>query len=208
MSDVNRKKQLFNAVQGYIKIFLAVFLIIQLSISATAATAEEMEAPIDIQIPLFLKILPYDRNLEKRVGDEIVIGILYQEKFRTSLNVKNQIEDYLKNSGNKKIEDIPFRCVSINLRSLSEVKTTLAREEVDIVYITPLRAIAVETLVSVCRSMGITSLTGVPAYCELGIAISIGSKGESPLIIINLTGARSEGADFSSRLLKLAKVIK
>jgi hypothetical protein len=204
MSNVNRKKQLFKAVHRYIKILLAVLLIIQL---AGTASAVEMEVPIDIQIPLFLKILPFDRNLKKRVGDEIVLGIVYLEKFRKSLNVKIQLENFLEKSRENEIDDVPFRYVLINLSSLAEFKAILAREKIDIVYITPLRAIAVETLVSDCRSMGITSLTGVPAYCELGIAISIGSKGGSPLIIINLSGARSEGADFSSRLLKLARVI-
>lgn len=204
MIDPDRKKQLFKAVHRYIKILLAALLIIQ---PAGTASAEEMEVPIDIQIPLFLKILPYDRNLKKRVGDEIVLGIVFQEKFRKSLNVKTQLENFLEKSNEKKIDDVPFRYVLINLSRLSEFKPILAREKVDIVYITPLRAIAVETLVSHCRSMGITSLTGVPAYCELGIAVSIGSKGGTPLIIINLPGARSEGADFSSRLLKLAKVI-
>lgn len=204
MIDVDRKKQLFKAVHKYIKILLAALLIIQL---AGTASAVEMEVPIEIQIPLFLKILPFDRNLKNRVGDEIVLGIVYQEKFRKSLNVKTQLENFLEKSKENKIDDVPFRYVLINLSRLSEFKAILAREKVDIVYITPLRAIAVETLVSHCRSMGITSLTGVPAYCELGIAISIGTKGESPIIIINLPGARSEGADFSSRLLKLARVI-
>jgi hypothetical protein len=202
--DVNRKKQWFKPVQRYIKILLAVLLIIQ---SAGTASAGEMEVPVEIQFPLFLKILPFDRNFKTRVGDEIVLGIVYQEKFRTSLNVKTQLENFLEKSKEKKIDDVPFRYVLINLSRLSEFKAMLAREKVDIVYIAPLRAIAVETLVSDCRSMGITSLTGVPVYCEMGIAVSIGSKGGSPLIIINLPGARSEGADFSSRLLKLARVI-
>ncbi len=202
---MNRKKQLFTAWPGYIKISLAVLLIIQFA--GRAIAVEEMEVPVDIQIPLFMKILTYDRNLKKRVGDEIVMGVVYQEKFRKSLNVKTQLEKYLANSKEDKIDDVPFRYVLINLSSLSMFKAILAREKVDIVYIAPLRAAAVEALAADCRALGITSLTGVPAYCELGIAISIGSKGESPQIIINLPGAQSEGADFSSQLLKLAKVI-
>ncbi len=205
MSNVNRKNQWFTAWPGYIKILPAILLIIQFAGSAIAA--EEMEVPVDIQIPLFLKILTYDRNLKERVGDEIVLGIVYQEKFRKSLNVKTQLEKYLENSKEKQIDDVPFRYVLIDLSSLSMFKAILAKEKVDIVYIAPVRAVAVEALAADCRALGITSLTGVPAYCESGIAISISSKGESPKIIINLTGARSEGADFRSQLLKLAKII-
>lgn len=205
MNNTNRKNWLFKALPGYMQILLVVLLISQLA--GTAAAAEEMEVPVEIQFPLFLKILPFDRNFKKRVGDEIVIGIVYQEKFRKSLNIKTQLENFLGKSKENKIDDLPFRYVLINLGSLSEFKAILVKEKVDIVYITPLRAVAVDTLVSYSRSLGITSLTGVPAYCELGIAISIGTKGESPIIIINLPCARSEGADFSSRLLKLARVI-
>ena len=205
MSNAKRKNQWFTAWPGYIKILLAVLVIIQFP--GRAIAAEEMEVPVDIQIPLFMKILTYDRNLKKRVGDEIVMGVVYQEKFRKSLNVKTQLEKYLANKKEDKIDDVPFRYVLIDLSSLSMFKATLAKEKVDIVYIAPLRAVAVEALAADCRALGITSLTGVPAYCELGIAISIGTKGKSPQIIINLPGAQSEGADFSSQLLKLAKVI-
>jgi len=205
MSNAKRKNQWFTAWPGYIKILLAVLLIIQFA--GRAIAVEEMEVPVEIQIPLFLKILTYDRNLKERVGDEIVLGIVYQEKFRKSLNVKTQLEKYLENSKERQIDDVPFRYVLINLSSLSMFKAILEKEKVDIVYIAPLRAVAVDALAADCRALGITSLTGVPAYCESGIAISISSKGESPKIIINLTGAQSEGADFSSQLLKLAKII-
>lgn len=188
----------------YIEIPLFIFLI-QLTF---IVYSQEMEVPIDVQFPLFMKILTFDRNLKERVGDEIVLGIVYQDKFRKSLNIKDRFENYLKKSSNNKILDIPLRHVSINLGSLSKLRENLAEEKVDILYITPLRAVSVESLVSICRSAGVTSITGVPAYCESGIAVSIGSKGDSPFIIINLPGALAEGIDFSSRLLKLAKVIK
>jgi len=38
--------------------------------------------------------------------------------------------------------------------------------------------------------------------------VGVGLKGESPEIIINLPAAREEGSDFSSSLLKLARVIE
>ena len=172
-----------------------------------ALSAQEMEIPVDAQVPLFLKILTFDRNLKNRVGDEIVLGVVYQEKFRTSLNVKDQVEQYLKGLPETRIDEVPLRWVCIPLGSPKDLKTTLEKEKVDIVYISPLRAVDVESLAAITRSLGIASMTGVPEYCRMGIAISIGSKGGSPLININLPAAQAEGIDFSSRLLKLAKVI-
>jgi hypothetical protein len=48
----------------------------------------------------------------------------------------------------------------------------------------------------------------VPDYVGAGCAVGIGTEGEKPLIIINLPAAKAEGADFSSQLLQLAKVIE
>ncbi|MCI0471512.1 MAG: hypothetical protein L0Y73_07640, partial [Candidatus Aminicenantes bacterium] len=159
-----------------------------------------METPIDVHFPLLFKILTYDRNLVKRVGEEIVFGILYQEKFRKSFNVKINVDNFLRHwsNTNSRIENIPCRFVYINLSSPDDLKTRLAREKVDVVYVAPLRAFPLDSLVTICRGAGITSFTGVPEYCEAGISLGIGSRGESPLIIINLAGSQQEGADFSS----------
>jgi len=172
-----------------------------------APSPEEMETPVEVQVPLFLKILTFDRNLKKRVGDEIVLGIVYQEKFRTSFNVKDQVEQYLKGMPENTIDEIPFRWICIPLVSPADLQTIMKKEQVDIVYICPLRAVDVEALAAVSRSLGTTSMTGVPDYCPLGITITISAKGGTPLININLTAAQAEGIDFGSRLLKLAKVI-
>lgn len=193
------------------KIFLIVFLVVSLNDLplAAAAAAQDMETPVDVQFPLLFKILTYDRNLVKRVGEEIVFGIIYQEKFRKSFNVKIGVDNFLRNWSNtdSRIENIPCRFVFLNLSSPAELRTWLAREKVDVIYVTPLRAFPLDSLAAICRSAGITSFTGVPEYCEAGISLSIGSRGESPLIIVNLEGSQQEGADFSSKLLKLAKVI-
>ena len=184
-------------------------IIIQLT-GVVLLSAQEMDVPVEIQVPLFMKVLTFDRNLEERVGDEIVIAIVYQEKFRKSLNIMLQLENYLNNWEIKRVAGIPFRYISIVLDSYSlpEFKAALEKEHVDVIYITPLRAVTVESLVAVSRPLGITSLSGVSAYCREGIAVSISTKGGSPVIVINRSVAISEGADFSSRLLKLAEIIK
>jgi hypothetical protein len=167
----------------------------------------QIETPVEIHIPIFLKVLTFDRNLKNRAGDEIVLGILYQEKYRESLNIKNQVEAYLVKSGTNIVEGIPFRWVSINAQDVQGLKAALEKEKVDVLYIGPLRAISIPGIAAVSRSIKAISMTPVPAYCDSGISVGIDTRGESPLIIINLHAAQEEGVDFSSRLLKLAKII-
>ena len=48
---------------------------------------------------------------------------------------------------------------------------------------------------------------GVPVFVEDGLAVGIAMKGNRPLVVINLTASKAEGADFSSQLLHIAKII-
>ena len=184
-------------------------LVIILTILYTAVPwAQDMPVPVKLQFSLLLKILTFDRNLKERVGDEITIGIIYQKRFRRSLKVKEELVTVMNESSIKKIEGIPFRCVSIDISRETDLAKAVSKNEIDILYITPLRALGIEAITSISRVEKIVTLTGVPGYVTSGLAVGIGIKSEKPLIIINLTAAKAEGADFSSQLLKLARVIK
>ncbi len=83
----------------------------------------------------------------------------------------------------------------------------MSNHDIDILYITPLRATGIKEIIRACGAGKILTLTGVPEYVTDGVAIGIGIKGEKPRILINITSAKNEGSDFSSQLLKLAMVI-
>ena len=168
--------------------------------------AQETAVPVEVQFPLFLKILTFDRNLKARVGDEIVIGIVHQSRFRTSLNVKDDFVDVMNRSPIKKVKDIPVRQVPIDIDK-SNLGKAISKNKVDILYITPVRALGMEKIAGVSRARKVITLTGIPDYIKSGLAVGIGVKGGKPWIIINLPAAKAEGANFSSRLLILAKVI-
>jgi len=206
MRAIKRIKPVGRALNRGMKTLLFSIFIICL---AGPAAAQVIETPVDVHIPIFLKVLSFDRNLKKRVGNgnEIVLAIVFQEKFRKSLNVKNQAEKFLEQLTGNKIADIPLRTVPLALDDLAGLKTALLKEKVVVMYITPLRAVDITDLVIICRSFHITSLTGVPGYCSAGVAVSVGSKGGNPAIIINRDAAETEGADFSSQLLKLVTII-
>jgi hypothetical protein len=169
--------------------------------------AQEMAAPIPLQLALFFKILPFDRNLKSRVGDEIVMGIVYQKKSRTSLNSKEEMVKVMNNFSVKEVEDIPIRQVLIDIDDV-DLASAISNNKIDVLYITPLSAVGIKEITEISRANKITTLTGVPVYVESGLAVGIGTKDEKPQIIINLPAAKAEGADFSSQLLKLVKVIK
>jgi hypothetical protein len=170
--------------------------------------AQEISVPVDLQFRLFLKILDFDRNLKTRVGDEIVFGIVYQKTFVESVDTKNELVKAIEQSALKKIDNIPIRYILIELKNENSFVDAVSEEKVDILYITPLRGFDIRILAHVCKAKKIMSLTGVPSYVSLGISIGFNLKGQKTEIIINLRSAKAEGADFSSKLLHLTRVIE
>ncbi len=164
--------------------------------------------PVDIQYSIFLKILSFDRNLTKNAdNNEIVIGIIYQSLFRGSLNVKNQFEKAFEKSDVKNISGLPIRIKPIDIQNTS-LEDTVSIEKINIFYITPLRAVDISTITSYSKANKIMSLTGVPEYCTDGVAVGIGLKSGSPQILINLEASKQESVNFSSQLLRFARIIK
>jgi hypothetical protein len=170
--------------------------------------AQEIEVPINVQYVLLHKILAFDRNLKERAGKELVIGIIYQSNFRNSLNFKDELVEVIAKSQPGKLVDIPDRYVTIEWTANLNLSEFGAKNEIDIFYVAPLRAVEIKTITAVSRSRKILTFTGVPVYVDAGLAAGVGIKGDSPRIIINLPAARAEGVEFDAQLLKLAKVIE
>ncbi len=181
-------------------IILSIFLITPELIS------QKMEVPVEIQVPIFFKILTFDRNLEKRSGKKLTIGIVHQSGYKEFLNAKNKFIETLNKTSIKKLKDIPVSLVPIDVDN-SDLEDFVSKNEVSALYIAPLRAYNTEDIIKVIQNKKIVTMTGVIEQINSGVSIGIGSKGDKPLIIINLRSAKLEGVDFSSQLLKLAKII-
>lgn len=185
-------------------IFTKLFLVV---IFSGIAFTQEMSVPVDIQIPLFKKILTFDRNLKIRSSNGLVIGVLFQKDFKSSSDVKNEFISEATISPDSLNHSL-IQFFPLQYADESELTNNLSKQNIDILYITPMRAVDLKMVSRLCQTQKILSITGVPKYVENGISVGLDIKAEKPQIIINLQSAKSEGADFSSKLLNLAKVIE
>lgn len=71
----------------------------------------------------------------------------------------------------------------------------------------PLRAVNMATITARTRKSSVITLTGVPSFVDEGLAVGIDLQGEKPRLLVNRKAAGAEGAKFSSRLLKLARIV-
>jgi hypothetical protein len=190
---------------------IAAFLICSMVLffcASNPARGQEMEIPARDQFPFFLKILSFERNLKCHGGKEMAMGILYDAGFDRSLRAKREMEQAVQRAQVKRSRDPSVHCVPIEVTRETDLGRALARAGVRILYIAPVPASCMKEVTKVSRSQQVLTLTGVPEYAESGVSVAISKKGPRPSIIINLVAARAEGADFDSRLLKLAKIVR
>ncbi len=168
------------------------------------AVGQEMSLPVPTQVSFLTRMLAFDRNLD-RMGEGIVVGVLYQPRFRASLNAKNAV--LAAGHEHPWIVDLPVQYVPLEITDSAQLHRELVRHGVDVVYVAPLRAVAVEDVVAVCRALRLLSFTGVPEYVRRGLVMGVGSRGVRPVMLVNLGSARASGAELSSELLKLARIV-
>lgn len=163
------------------------------------AAAQDVPVPVEVQVPLLLKILTFNRALAE-VADPLVVAIVFQGRNRASAAIGEDVRGQLAAAAR------PIRIVVIDLDEIRDLRAALNRDSVRVVYVAPLQAVSVSTVTAATRGERVVSVTGVPRYVEQGLAVGIDLTGTRPEIVINLAASRAEGADFSAQLLKLARL--
>lgn len=187
-------------LKKFLQIFIFGFIL------SVTVMAQQIAVPVNIQFKIFLKILSFNRAFNLSDG-KLNILIIFQNNFRTSLNVKNNILDYFENEKIKNFENVPIVINTLSLNNESDLDNYLNKNKCQLIYISPIRSIDIELLTDISRKKKILTFTGVPDYVREGISVGIDIKGEKPDILINLKASKLEGADFSSQLLKISTII-
>jgi hypothetical protein len=157
-------------------------------------------------VNFFTRILSFDLRLEERANAQIVVGVLFQDRYRASFRVKDQLmevarEEPLTAGG------IPIRFIPVELRGPGTFAEDIKAAGVNHVYLTPLRAVDVVGITSSATAEGILTLTAVPEFMDEGVAVGLGTRVGRPEILINREVAEEAGARFSPELLNLARIV-
>jgi hypothetical protein len=187
---------------------LRIGLEIALLTLAGTAFAQQMPVPVDVQVPVLLKVLTFDRRIADAKGENLVVGVLYQSGYRLSSTVKDRFIDALSGAGSSGPANRPLRVVAIDADRKESLGEAFTRLGVRVLYVTPLRAFDLPSLVAATRHTRTLTLTGVPDYVEAGLSIGLDLRQDRPRILVNLEASLAEGADLAAPLLDLATVVR
>ncbi len=164
-----------------------------------------MPVPVDSQWLALSRALTFERGLvaSKR---PVVIGVVYQSRQRQSERAMEQFRQAVET--NPSTGGLRFELVIIDIGDGGRIQQQLASVTCDALYVTPLRAVGIDAISKVSRSLGCMTLSGVPEYVETGLAIGVDMRGDRLQLLVNLTAARHEGAELTAGLLSLARIIE
>lgn len=163
--------------------------------------------PIDVQIELLPKILSLNKSFDLDNPDtKINIGILYSSLLRNSTEVKNEIFDNAPNN-EIMIKKTKAILIPIDIAKFANIESHLIKNNITVLYFTPLRGYDVSQISKICKEEKIISFTSVSEYTkDEDVSVGFQLDGKKLKIIINLESAKSEGANFSSHLLKISNI--
>lgn len=186
----------------------AIGLVFALLSLAGRAFAQQMPVPVDVQVPVLLKVLAFDRRIADARGEKLVVGVLYQSGFRLSSTVKDRVMDALSRAGSSGPANRPLNVVAVDADGKENLEKALTSLGVKVLYVTPLRAFDLPSLVAATRRSRTLTMTGVPEYVEAGLSVGLDLRQDRPRILVNLRAARAEGADLAAPLLVLATAVE
>jgi hypothetical protein len=180
-----------------------------LLLAAVPGSAQTMPMPVDIQLPLFLKILTYDRSFVYKARSAITIGVVYLPGDPESVKAKDEMVANLQRLAATTIKNLPIKYVVLEFRDVASLDKAVKAGKVNVFYVAPGLGDQLPHLLKMARSYAITTATGVPEFVQRGISVGIGIKADKkPDILINLPSSRSEGSEFDASLLRIATVVK
>jgi len=174
---------------------------------ATASSAyAEVVVPFDVQVPLLLKALTYDRNLKTRAGDQARIAVIVPPKGR---NVTGELQASLDKLPGRTVNGLAVVFKEILATDDAALEEGLRVGQWAAVFVLPGFSHAdLAKVRRVCESRRVLPVAASIDDLEQGLAFAIGVDGNRPQLVVNLPASKACGSDFDLALLQLSKVLR
>lgn len=173
-----------------------------------SAHAEDMDLALDLQLPILLKVLTYDQNVEQRSPGGLTLVVVFSSKSAASMKVKDSFMPTVARLRLSAIDEKPVAWTFVDASQPGELAKMLRSERFAALYLTPGTSDFIPEVTRACQESQVTTLSGVSAYAEKGVSVAVAQDNGKPRIVVNLPSAKAEGSNFASSLLGLARVIR
>lgn len=174
--------------------------------AASDAVAENAPVPINLQVPILFKILSLDKNLTRRAGDQITVGVIFDSRDKQSGRERTEFKEAV--GDGKKLAGKDLMVREFDLATGGSLSDFAGKNSVSILYATIGTEKAADEIVKVARDQKITTSTSNLSLVEKGLSVSFEVDENKPRIVINHEASKEEGCSFSAQVLKVARIVK
>lgn len=162
--------------------------------------------PLKLQAQLLAKVSAYDRNMKKRAGDRVRVIVAQKEGSTGSRRVAKRFLSALESID--EIAGLPHESSRASFSSTTELREVVEKEQAAVVYLAGDMDELAREIREVLDGLSVLSVTSNPGDVRRGIVLGFDLIEARPKILIHLPAAKSQKVQFSTRLLKLAKVYR
>ena len=170
-----------------------------------AAVGAQTKITPDKEAEMLLKALSYDRNLEKRSGSAINIGVLYTGDGEAEAAA---VAAAFQRAGKGGGAPLPVTATTIPFTSVSALLKKVEGENINALYVHPSLSAALSSVQQVSRGRKILSLGGSKELVERGLSVGVYMGKSAPRLIVNMKAGTVEGLDLKPAIRLVAKVVK
>jgi len=167
---------------------------------------EEVAVPLPLQMELLLKVASYDKNLAARAPNLVKLMVLFKPSSSGGSHVAQLATRLL---AGKLVEGRPLEVSSEHFSDAAALAQRIKEQHLAIVYLAP--GFEAPELVAIAQALsGLSVLTAgaLSRFVQTGVALGFDLVGGKPKLLIHQKRAKEQGVEFSSQVLKLAKVIE
>ena len=173
---------------------------------AVPPCAGSTAVPYDVQVPLLLKALTYDRTLKTRAGDSVRIAIVVPTKGHRA--AVDDLQAAVQNLPDRTVNGLPVTFREVVAESGADLEQALQGARWTAAIIMPgFGTSQLAEIRRVCAAQRVLAVAGDVGDMERGLAFGIGVQGGKPQIVVNLPSTKACGSDFDLALLRLSRVI-
>ncbi len=172
--------------------------------AASSTWAGGAPAPFDIQVPLLLKALTYDRNLKSRAGEQVRIAIVVPPK--GSRTAPDELAAAVKALPDRTVNGLPVTFEEVSSDALEQ---TLRERRWAAAYVMPgFSRDEIAQIKRACEARHVLAVATSVDEVERGLPFGVGSQAGKPQIVVNLPSTKACGTEFDLALLRLSRVIQ
>ncbi len=183
----------------------ALLCVICLLLCLSTTLQAKVEVPESSQVPIFLKLLTYDRSLATDDATPILICVLAKSGSPASAASAKAILTALEGMRGKTINGRKFEVQSLD--GSEGLSNHLDEKGIDILYVAEGNEKDLERIKSATRHRNVLTLSGTGDIAKRGLSIGLGLHEGRPRIMVNLEALQEEGHVLDARVLRLCEVV-